>query len=74
MIKDGKLTIELKKPFLSIKEGLNNKKVAKGIFEPAILGLNNNKNSHFKAVSEFVSGKPDSNRRPSAWQADALAN
>ena len=69
-LKDKKLSIELREPFVVLKEGL--KEISS--LEPTIFSQSNNKNSPSMAVSELLSGRPDSNRRPSPWQGDVLAN
>lgn len=54
--KDGKLSIDLQKPFLIIKNGLNYKTLQNYRFEPMLLGEYKRKNSPSKAVISRLSG------------------
>jgi len=56
-MKDGKLSIDLKVPYLRLKEGFEqNIELNKARLEPALIGLNNGKNSLLETVSSQWSG------------------
>ncbi len=58
---DGKLSIQLQKPYLTLKEGLENETLKKARVEPILFGLNETKNSPSETVFATWSGWRESN-------------
>lgn len=60
-LKDGKLTVELHKPLLVLKKGLENEVLEKAMLEPGILHSTKQKSSRFATVFSHWSGQGESN-------------
>ena len=59
--RDGKLSIELQKPYLTLKNGLENEILKIARVEPSVLCEDKRKNSHFQTVFSTWSGQGESN-------------